>query len=227
MSLDELVASAQALVERGATPACQVAVARDGRLLCFETFGAATNRTRFMVFSATKPIVASAVWVLIGDGLLDVDRPVAHYIPEFATNGKEVVTVEQVMLHTAGFPNAPMDPVEGGDTVTRVKRFTEWQLEWEPGTRFEYHALAAHWVLAELIERLSGDDFRDFLETRVCAPTGLAARARPRRRRTGRHRRRRTARRIGREPQSGERRHAEIQRSRGARRGRPRRWRRS
>ena len=127
------------------------------------------------MWSATKPIVASAVWVLIGDGLLEIERPVAHYIPEFATNGKQAITVEQVLLHTAGFPNAPMDPVEGADTVTRVKRFTEWELEWEPGSRFEYHALAAHWVLAELLERLSGEgaDFRDVIETRICEPLGL------------------------------------------------------
>jgi CubicO group peptidase (beta-lactamase class C family) len=173
VDFDPIIELAHNLVDSGSTPACQLAVARDGEVVSFETFGAATNSTRFCVFSATKPIVASAVWILIGDGLLDVNRPVAHYIPEFATNGKEVITVEQVMLHTSGFPNAPMDPVEGGDAVTRVKRFTEWTLEWEPGTRFEYHALAAHWVLAELIERLSGADFRDFIETRVCAPNGL------------------------------------------------------
>ena len=141
MDFDPVLDAARKLVDDGATPACQVAVAHDGEIVCFETFGAATNDTRFCVFSATKPIVASAVWILIGDGLLDPSRPVAHYIPEFATNGKEVVTVEQVMLHTSGFPNAPMDAVEGGDAVTRVKRFTEWRLEWEPGTRFEYHAL--------------------------------------------------------------------------------------
>jgi len=165
--------AARKLVEDGKTPACQLAVAHAGELVCFETFGAATNNTRFCVWSATKPIVASAVWILIGEGLLDPSRPVAHYVPEFATNGKEVVTVEQVLLHTSGFPNAPMDAVEGGDAVTRVKRFTEWDLEWEPGSRFEYHAVTAHWVLAELIERVSGHDFRDFIETRVCAPNGL------------------------------------------------------
>jgi CubicO group peptidase (beta-lactamase class C family) len=175
MSISQLLDAAHSLVDTGATPACQVAVARDNELLCFETFGAATNESRFCVFSATKPIVASAVWLLIGDGLLDVARPVAHYIPEFATNGKEVVTVEQVLLHTAGFPFARMDPVEGADTVTRVKRFTEWELEWEPGSRFEYHGLSAHWVLAELIERLSdeGDDFRDVIEARICESLGL------------------------------------------------------
>jgi CubicO group peptidase (beta-lactamase class C family) len=174
MSIDQLLDAAAKLVADDVTPACQVAIARDGELVCFETFGAATSETRFMFFSATKPIVASAVWLLIGDGLLDISRPVAHYVPEFATNGKERVTVEQVLLHTSGFPNAPMDPVEGADPVTRIKRFTEWKLEWEPATRFEYHALSAHWVLAELIERLSGDaDFRDVIEHRVCEPLGL------------------------------------------------------
>jgi CubicO group peptidase (beta-lactamase class C family) len=174
MGLDQLLDTASKLVVDGATPACQVAVARDGELLCFETFGDATNDTRFVFFSATKPIVASAIWLLIGDGVLDISRPVAHYVPEFASNGKEHVTVEQVLLHTAGFPNAPMDSVEGADPVTRIKRFTDWELEWEPGTRFEYHATSAHWVLAELIERLSGDaDFRDVIDDRICAPLAL------------------------------------------------------
>jgi CubicO group peptidase (beta-lactamase class C family) len=173
MSIDQLLDAAQALVTSGKTPACQVAIGRDGDVLAFETFGDATDDTRFMVFSATKPIVASAVWLLIGDGLIDITKPVAHYVPEFATNGKEIVTIEQVLLHTAGFPNAPMIPVEGADAVTRVKRFTEWRLEWEPGTRFEYHALAAHWVLAELIERCTSIDFRDFIEQRVTTPLGL------------------------------------------------------
>jgi CubicO group peptidase (beta-lactamase class C family) len=172
-TIDQILDGAQQLVTDGNTPAIQVAVARDNEIVAFETFGAATNDTKFMVFSATKPIVASAIWILIGEGLLDVTKPVAHYIPEFATNGKEIVTVEQVLLHIAGFPNAPMDPVEGADAVTRVKRFTEWRLEWEPGTRFEYHALAAHWVLAELLERCTGDDFRDVIEQRICEPLGL------------------------------------------------------
>jgi CubicO group peptidase (beta-lactamase class C family) len=174
MSIDQLLSAAAKLVSDGATPACQLAVAKDRGLLCFETFGDATNETRFAVFSATKPITASVIWLLMGDGVLDISRPVAHYVPEFASNGKEVVTVEQVLLHTSGFPNAPMDPVDGADPVMRVKQFTEWELEWEPGSRFEYHANAAHWVLAEIIERLSGDaDFRDVMETRLCDPLGL------------------------------------------------------
>jgi len=169
----ELLDTARADVESGWLPACQLAVARGGELLVFETFGDATNDTRFCIFSCTKPIVASAVWLLIGDGLLDVSRPVADFIPEFGTLGKEAITVEQVMLHTSGFPNAPMAFADGADAQRRRAQFSRWPLEWEPGTQFEYHATSAHWVLADLIERIAGVDFRDYLETRVSQPLGL------------------------------------------------------
>jgi len=172
-TIRDLLDLARSDVESGWLPSCQLAVARDGELIAFETFGAATNDTRFCVFSCTKPIVASAVWVLIGEGLLDVSRPVAEYVPEFAVNGKEAVTVEQVMLHTSGFPNALMAGIDGADPVARRATFEKWELEWEPGTRFEYHATSAHWVLADIIERLGGIDFRDFVEQRVCRPLGL------------------------------------------------------
>jgi CubicO group peptidase (beta-lactamase class C family) len=169
----ELLDTARADVESGWLPSCQLAVARDGELVAFETFGDATNDTRYFIFSCTKAIVASAVWLLIGDGLLEVKRPVSEYVPEFAAPGNDVITVEQVMLHTSGFPNAAMPPADGADAELRREWFAKWELEWEPGTRFEYHATSAHWVLADLIERLSGIDFRDFIEQRVSRPLGL------------------------------------------------------
>jgi CubicO group peptidase (beta-lactamase class C family) len=172
-SVDELRSVARADVESGAVPACQIAVARDSEIVAFDTFGDATDTTRFAIFSATKPIVASAIWLLIADGLIDVTRRVCDYIPEFALNGMDRVTVEQVLLHTSGFPNATMSNEDGGDARRRRVQFAHWTLEWEPGTRFEYHAAVAHWVLADLIERVSGADFRDFIEQRVCTPVGL------------------------------------------------------
>jgi CubicO group peptidase (beta-lactamase class C family) len=153
--------------------ACQVAVARDNQVVWTHSFGSATPETRFWVASATKPIVSSAIWLLIGDGKLDITRPVADYAPEFAANGKQDVTVEQVLLMTCGFPNAPMDSTDGADPARRILQLAEWTLEYEPGTRYVYHGMSAHWVLAELIERLSSQDFRDFVEERVTRPLGL------------------------------------------------------
>jgi CubicO group peptidase (beta-lactamase class C family) len=172
LDVSTLQAAAQQEIE-GGLAACQVAVARGGDVVWTGSFGVADEETRFGVASATKPIVASAVWLLIGDGALDVSRSVVDYVPEFAANGKERVTVEQVLLMTCGFPNARMDPADGTDPTRRVARLAEWELEYEPGTQYVYHGASAHWVLAELIERLGGIDFRDFVEQRVTRPLGL------------------------------------------------------
>lgn len=172
-SLDELIDAARVDVASGWLPSCQIAVARDGELVAFETFGTETNDTRYCIFSCTKPIVAAAVWLLIGEGRIDPMRRVAEYVPEFAGKAKQAVTVEQVMLHTSGFPNAKLGETDGADADRRRSAFAEWELEWEPGTRFEYHGTSAHWVLVDLIERFGGIDFRDYIEQRVTAPLGL------------------------------------------------------
>ena len=109
-AVDALLARAHREVDDGLLPSCQVALALDGELVAFETFGDATPDTRYVVFSCTKAFVAGAVWALIGDGLVDVRSRSSTYVPEFGTNGKDVITVEQVMLHTAGFPHAPLGP---------------------------------------------------------------------------------------------------------------------
>src|SRR5947208_15943930 len=171
--LEELRTRVRREVDGGLLPSCQFALARDGKLAAFETVGDAGPETRYVIFSATKAFVASAAWLLIGDGSLDVDSRVADYIPEFATNGKDVVTVEQVMLHTSGFPRAPLGPPAWADRERRLEAFARWRLNWEPGTAHEYHATSAHWVVAELIERISGRDYRDFIHERVTGALGL------------------------------------------------------
>ena len=70
--LQQLLDTARRNVDSGWLPACQVAVARDGELIAFETFGDATNDDRFLAFSCTKPIVASVVWQLMAEGSLEI-----------------------------------------------------------------------------------------------------------------------------------------------------------
>jgi CubicO group peptidase (beta-lactamase class C family) len=171
--LTELLDRARREVDSGLLPSCQLAVGRHGRLAAFETFGEATNESRYVIFSCTKAIVAAAAWLVMADGCLDPASKVADVIPEFATNGKDVVTIEQVMLHTSGFPYAPMAPALWNDREARVARFGDWRLNWEPGTAFEYHATSAHWVLAELIERQTGQDYRTLIHERIAVPLGL------------------------------------------------------
>ena len=172
-NIDALVNRARLEVDNGLLPSCQLALAYEGELVVNEVFGEATLDSRYCLYSATKAVVATAFWTLISDGIVDVNKPVGEYLPEFAANGKEAVTVAQVLLHTCGFPNAPLPPSEWADPAKRLARLAAWCLDREPGSRFIYHATSAHWVLAELITRLCGQDFRDYIHTRVTGPAGL------------------------------------------------------
>ena len=174
--LDALLARVRQDVDDGVLPSCQVAVGLEGEVVAFEAYGDATTRTRYSVFSCTKPIVAAAAWVLMGEGRLDVGTPVVEHVPEFGTNGKDAVTVEQLLLHTSGFPHHTLMPPQWDTRAGRLEAFAEWTLKSEPGTTFEYHATSAHWVLAEVVERVTGHDFRDAVQELVTDPAGLPRR---------------------------------------------------
>lgn len=169
--VDALRARAQREIDDGHIPSCQFALALAGKVVVHETLGDATPDSRYSIFSATKPIVASVIWQLMAEGLLDPAQRIAHWWPGFAQRGKEQITLEQVMLHTSGVPNAEVDMA--ADRDHRIQQMEQWSLEWEPGTKFEYHALSAHWVLAELITRLTGEDHRVAVRRRVLDPLGL------------------------------------------------------
>lgn len=181
-ALEAVFARARREVDEGVLPSAQVAVARNGKIAGMRTFGTAvqgdsekpaTDETLYCIFSCTKVVVASAVWTLFEDGLLKLDERVGDIIPEFATNGKENVTVEQTMLHTGGFPYAPYRQEEWGDREKMLQAFSRWHLSFEPDSKFEYHATSAHWVLAEIIFRRTGTEFREYIRQRITDPAGL------------------------------------------------------
>ncbi len=173
IKLNELLARARKEVDDGLLPSTQIALARHGKLIAFETYGDATNDSLYSVFSSTKAITSAAAWLLIQEGTLDISRRVAEIVPEFASNGKQDITIDQLFTHTAGFPHAPFRSTDWDDKTRRLERFAEWGLNWPPGSRFEYHPTSSMWMIAELIERISGTDFRTFVRDRIALPLGL------------------------------------------------------
>ena len=173
VKLDELKARAQQDIDAGTLPACQYALALDGEVVVHETLGDVPDGGRFSIWSSTKPVFSSVVWQLIGEGELDPLAPVADLWPEFGAEGKHKVTLEQLLLFTAGFPEATLDLETIHDREARVRQMEQWGLDWEPGTKYAYHGLSAHFVMAELVERLTGRDHRSALRERVLDPLGL------------------------------------------------------
>jgi CubicO group peptidase (beta-lactamase class C family) len=172
-AIDALVERARREIDSGLLPSCQLAIAHRGEVVLDVTLGDASADSRYVIFSCSKALIAGAIWLLIGDDRLDPSIRVAEIVPEFASNGKDVVTVEQLLLHTSGFPRAPLGPPDWYTREGRLARFDRWHLSFTPGTKFEYHPTSAHWVLAEVIERLSGTDYREFIRRRILEPLAL------------------------------------------------------
>jgi len=159
-------------VHDGLLPSAQIAVALDGKVVVSATYGA-SDTTRFIPYSATKVLTAAAIWRLIADAGLDVGRTVASYLPGFEANDKGEVTVEQVMLHTSGFPMAPLGPKEWRTHEGRLAAYATWRHEFPPGERSVYHPVSAHWVLVDIIEEVTGEDYRAAIHRLVTEPLGL------------------------------------------------------
>jgi CubicO group peptidase (beta-lactamase class C family) len=182
--VDELFRRAEREVAEELLPSCQIAIARNGKIGAMKTFGhavqggidqPATDDTLYCVFSCTKGIVSAAIWILLGEGRLALDERAAAIVPEFATNGKDAITVEQLLLHVGGFANAPYAQQDWLDRNKRLERFKAWRLEFPVGQRFIYHPTSSFWALAEIIERRSGQGFREFVRDRIARPLGLRA----------------------------------------------------
>ena len=127
-------------------------------------------------FSGTKGVAATAVHILASEGRLDYDAPVADYWPEFACNGKETITVRQVLSHQAGLHKVvplvdQLTDILDWDLI--VGRLAETEPDFHPGTANGYHAITFGWLVGEIVHRVSGMSFSDFVQKRIVEPLDL------------------------------------------------------
>ncbi|WP_088288173.1 serine hydrolase [Kineosporia sp. A_224] len=158
-ALRDLRAYAARHVRRESLPALQLALARGPHNLTM-SFGCG-DTTRFCVYSISKPLFASAIWRLAGTEGFELSTSIAELVPELTSCPIGGVRLSDVMSHTGGFPNASADLTRLGDSRTRLAAIAEWELEWEPGSRYVYHAVSAHWVLAAVLSALTGEEHGD------------------------------------------------------------------
>jgi len=153
----------------------------------------------FRIYSMTKPVTSVAALMLVEEGRLQLDAPVATYLPAFAglqrVAGGSVespvlvpvqrpLTVRHLLTHTAGFATGGDDirvasgllqaqaPEDATDLAGYADRVARAPLASEPGTRFRYDGVNTE-VLARVIEVASGQPFETFLRTRIFAPLAL------------------------------------------------------
>ncbi len=133
--------------------------------------------TLFNFFSASKAVTAMVIHVLDERRLLHLDDAVVEYFPEFGKNGKEDVTLRQLLTHRAGIPNVPQARVDVGllsDPERLLGVLCDAKPLSVPGRRLAYHALTGGFVLGEVVRRVTGRDIRRVLREDILGPLGFA-----------------------------------------------------
>jgi len=179
LAIDNLV---QHAIDDHKIPGAVVVVGHNGHVVFRKAYGhralvpaeePMTLNTVFDMASLTKPLMtALAVMQLVGQGKIDVDAPVAQYIPEFAANGKGDITVRDLLTHYSGLPPdlSLADPWEGKGAAFRLA-FASVPVR-PPGEKFVYSDINFI-VLGALVERLSGLPLDVYAQRHIITPLGL------------------------------------------------------
>jgi uncharacterized protein (TIGR03067 family) len=170
------------------SPGCAVAVVRGGRVVHAKGYGMAdlehgvpiTPRTVFYVGSVSKQFTAYAVVRLAQQGKLSLDDEARKYLPELHDFGKPV-TIRQLIHHTSGlrdyFELFKLAGTREGDLITQKDLlgviWKERELNFPPGERHQY-SNSNYALLATIVERVTGEPFRDWMAHNVFAPLGMS-----------------------------------------------------
>jgi CubicO group peptidase (beta-lactamase class C family) len=179
------------LYATGMHPAISFALRRRGRVILNRAIGHArgngpgdesekpvpmTPDTPVCLFSASKALAAMPVHLLSERKELSLLDPVSHYLPEFGRNGKRDITIYQLLCHKAGVPTIAVDGVDVGELLLdrkEIYRLICATAPDRPGQHHAYHALTAGFVVAALIEKVAGRNFRRFFLEQIGKPLGL------------------------------------------------------
>ena len=128
--------------------------------------------TIFDIASISKIFTSIAAMQLYEKGKFQLDDPVAKYIPEFAENGKENVTIRRLMTHTSGFePGIPLYKM-GTSREDRLEIVLKHGLTNPPGTKYTYSDLNMI-TLGVLVERLTGQRQDEYVKQHITGPLGM------------------------------------------------------
>lgn len=177
-------AMAAKVMEETAVPSASIAVIKDGKIAYVRAYGhssldpatPAQPEARYSIGSVSKQFLSMAILLLVQDGKLKLDDPVAKYLPDL-TRAKDI-TIRQLLSHTSGYQDYyPLDYVAPFMTkpVTPdqiIDRFARIPLDFEPGTQWQYSN--TNFVIAgRILEKVTGASVTSFLEKRIFQPLGM------------------------------------------------------
>ena len=184
----ELSTKVQAAVNdvmtRTHVPSASVGIVQGGRIVYTAAFGQArlspampaTPAMHYAIGSISKQFTTACVMLLVQEGKMSLDDPVAKWFPELTRSNE--VTVRNLLSHTSGYQDyAPQDYTIPAWThaTTANAIIHEWAtkpLDFDPGTQYQYSNTNFN-IVGLIVEKVSGRPFWQFLSTRVLQPLGM------------------------------------------------------
>ena len=154
-----------------------VLYARVAKQIHHRAFGDAKSiNASFLLGSISKPIAVAAVMTLFDQGKFGLDDLVKKYVPEFKGKGKDRVTIRHLMTHVSGLPDQLPENADlrrsHAPLAEFVKGTVRVPLHFEPGTKYQYSSMAIL-LATEIAQRISGIEFKDFVDKVVLQPLGM------------------------------------------------------
>jgi CubicO group peptidase (beta-lactamase class C family) len=133
-----------------------------------------TSETLMLWMSSGKPVAAAAIMQLRERGLVELDEPVATYLPEFAANGKQEITLWHLLTHTGGFRFVDIGWPESSwnEIIARICKARP-ERDWIPGEKAGYHPYTSWYVLGEIVRRADGRPFSQYVREEIFLPLGM------------------------------------------------------
>src|SRR5437660_2961767 len=180
--LSRMDAVVQASIDKKELPGAVVLVARRSRVVWRKAYGARAVEpqreamspdTIFDLASLTKVVAtATSIMILVERGELRLNDPVVKFIPEMKGEGRDAITIEQLLTHTAGFaPDFDLKERWSGYDEAMQRLYRE-PLRDQPGTRFVYSDIN-YIALGEVVHRVSGETLDEFARKSIFAPLGM------------------------------------------------------
>ncbi len=131
-----------------------------------------TPNTMVLVWSATKGLGSACLLHALQENRIDISRRVVEFWPEFGANGKEDVTIANVMAHAAGLCalDTPADVLDYAAVISALEEQTPL---WPPGTAHGYHARTFGFLIDELSRRITGKSIAVYWRERFGEPLDL------------------------------------------------------
>jgi CubicO group peptidase (beta-lactamase class C family) len=164
-----------------------VLVAENGAIIYKKGFGFANMEwdipnapnTKHRLGSITKQFTGMLILQLAEAGKIDLKAPITKYLPDYPKANGDIITTHHLLTHTSGIPNYTSFPGffqnDSRDPYTPtefIKTFSEMDLEFTPGKKFNY-SNSAYFLLGALIEKISGKSYEQMLQEKIFVPLNM------------------------------------------------------